>query len=255
NLTSVTQAVYAGAAVGKMTNNSTLYDINVAADMQISVATVTGVTYAGGIVGQSEGVVSNVENHAAITASGGDVYAGGVAGQVYGTGLKLKKIWNYGTVNAISYGNEASAGGIVGYAPVSVNMGDDNTIILNAGAVSSSGGNRNYSGGIVGRASWTASFSEDTSNSGQVSISAPAASGSYAGGLAGSMDSLVVGRTHAFAFNNTGAVTNNGGTNVYTGGIAGYIEGALTWDDNLANNAGVSASGMSQVYSGGLFGS
>ncbi|NBD27275.1 chitobiase/beta-hexosaminidase C-terminal domain-containing protein [Paenibacillus glycinis] len=250
----VAEDVYAGAAVGKMTGSSTLYDITVGAGMHVKAESASGAAYAGGIAGSSEGTVSNVQNNAAVTASGSDVSAGGIVGDVGGTGLKLKKIWNYGAVFAAGSIGAAYAGGVAGYAPAPVDMGEDDTPILNAGAVQAAGGTASYAGGIIGRASGPAGFSTATANSGGVNVSAPEAAGSYAGGLAGALDTLTDGRSYALPFANTGAVTNDGGTNVYTGGVAGFVDGALAWDGSLANEAGVRASGGSEVYSGGLFG-
>ncbi|WP_028551205.1 chitobiase/beta-hexosaminidase C-terminal domain-containing protein [Paenibacillus sp. UNC451MF] len=249
NMPSVTQNVYVGAAVGKMVNNSILYDIT--NDVSIKIDTSNQVTYVGGIVGQGEGTLSNLKNNAQITASGGDVYAGGVTGSVYGSGAKYVKIWNNGALNATSKANRnVYAGGIIGYSPVSVEMNQDNTIISNTGAVTAIGGLNNYAGGILGKANGLAKFSVNTSNSGAVSIAAPSASGSYAGGLAGSLGTANADVT----FNNTGVVTNNGGTNVYTGGLVGYTEGIFSLEKSHVNSVSIAASGKDHVYTGGLIG-
>ncbi|TXK77976.1 hypothetical protein [Paenibacillus sp. N3.4] len=200
NMSSVTQGVYAGAAVGKMINNSYLYDIT--NDMTITVDTASRDTYVGGIVGQSEGHISNLINNGAVTASGGTVYAGGVIGSVYGSGLESVKLWNNGALNAVSRaGNDVYAGGIAGYSPQFIMMSNYNTNISNAGAVTVSGGSNLYAGGILGKANGQAIFSPDTVNSGTITITAPSASASYAGGLAG-----FLGTAQAdVAFVNTGS--------------------------------------------------
>ncbi|WP_282940134.1 chitobiase/beta-hexosaminidase C-terminal domain-containing protein [Paenibacillus sp. RC67] len=245
-MTSVTQNVYVGAAVGKMVNSSILYDIT--NDMPITVDSKTRDTYVGGIVGQGGGTLSNLKNNGAVTALGGNVYAGGVTGSVYG---KVVKTWNTGALSATSKtAQDVYAGGIIGQSPISIEMDTDNTIISNSGTITVSGGLKNYAGGIVGKANGLAKFSANTSNRGSVNINAPSASGSYAGGLAGALGTM----STDIVFNNTGVVTNNGGSNVYTGGVAGYIEGALSWEKSYVNSVNVTASGKDHVYTGGLIG-
>ncbi|MBE1442384.1 chitobiase/beta-hexosaminidase C-terminal domain-containing protein [Paenibacillus sp. OAS669] len=245
-MTSVTQDVYVGAAVGKMVNSSILYDIT--NDMPITVDSKTRDTYVGGIVGQGGGTLSNLKNNGAVIALGGNVYAGGVTGSVYGN---MVKTWNTGALNATSKtSQDVYAGGIIGQSPISIVMDTDNTIISNSGTVTVSGGLKNYAGGIVGKANGMAKFSANTSNSGSVNINAPSAGGSYAGGLAGALGTA----STDIVFNNTGVVTNNGGSNVYTGGAAGYIEGALSWEKSYVNSVNVTASGKDHLYTGGLIG-
>ncbi|WP_249865278.1 chitobiase/beta-hexosaminidase C-terminal domain-containing protein [Paenibacillus konkukensis] len=246
SLSSVTSDVYAGTAVGKMVNNSILYDIT--SNVPVTVDSSNRDTYVGGIVGQGAGTLSNLRNNGAVTASGGNVYAGGVTGSVYG---KMVKIWNTGALNATGKADQSVyAGGIVGYSPLSIAMNQDNTIISNSGAVTVAGGSKLYAGGIVGKANGVLNFSAATTNSAAVTINAPAAAGTYVGGLAGSL-----GTGNAdLPFGNTGAVTNNGGTGVHTGGLAGYIEGAFSWKKGYVNNVAVTAMGKDHVYTGGLFG-
>ncbi|WP_248930534.1 FN3 associated domain-containing protein [Paenibacillus hamazuiensis] len=253
SMSSVTQDVYVGAAVGLMANNSILYDIT--NNVSISVDSVTKVTYAGGIVGRAEGIVSNLVNNGAVAAYGGDVYAGGITGAVDRNGLKLKKMWNYGAVSAASKaGKNVYAGGIAGHSSTSIKMDEESTAILNAGAVTASNGLNNYAGGILGKVSGEVTFSANTTNSGAVNVGAPSARGSYAGGLTGRLDTAG-SMTLDFPFAaGTGAVANNGGSNVYTGAIAGYVEGSLTWTRSFTNNAGITASGKDHVYTGGLVG-
>ncbi|TBL76274.1 chitobiase/beta-hexosaminidase C-terminal domain-containing protein [Paenibacillus thalictri] len=250
NMPSVTRDVYVGAAVGKMVNNSYLYDIT--NDMTVTVNSGSQVAHAGGIIGQSEGNISNLVNNGAVTVSGGTVYAGGVTGSVYGSGLNAVKLWNYKALNATGQpGKDVYAGGIAGYSPVSIKMSDYNTAISNSGNVTVSGGANLYAGGILGKASGLAVFSPSTTNSGAVTVTAASATSSYAGALAGSL-----GTTQAadLVFANTGIVTNNGGSNAYTGGLAGYAEGALTYVQNYTNSIAITVTGKDHLYTGGLVG-
>ncbi|KWX89176.1 hypothetical protein AMQ83_02175 [Paenibacillus riograndensis] len=75
SVTSVTYDVYAGAAVGKMTGNSTVYDIT--NKMRIETISSPFEAFTGGIVGMGTGSISNSVNEASITANGASA-AGGI---------------------------------------------------------------------------------------------------------------------------------------------------------------------------------
>ncbi|MFD0586638.1 chitobiase/beta-hexosaminidase C-terminal domain-containing protein [Paenibacillus sp. GCM10027627] len=247
------QDVHAGAAVGKMINNSTIYDITSYLPVQVGSSNAT--VYAGGIVGAADGKIANTFNHAAVTANGSSVYAGGIAGYSEGTSLAVKKAGNFGAITANGFDSKGSvhAGGITGYSSSSLFMDDETTPIDNEGAIAATGGAKSYAGGILGKAASEVKFSATTSNKGNVSVNAPEASGSYAGGLAGS---IAAQQNDVFAAGLTGAgtVENIGGTNVYTGGLFGYVGGSLTWSNEIVNAKAVVASGKEKVYSGGLIG-
>ncbi|TVY07389.1 chitobiase/beta-hexosaminidase C-terminal domain-containing protein [Paenibacillus cremeus] len=252
NLPTVTQDVYVGAAVGKMVGNSTVY--NIINNVPITVDTVTKVTYAGGIVGQGEGTISGSVNAGPVNALGSDVYAGGITGAADKSGLIIKKVTNNGAITATSMSSKNTyVGGIAGYSAVSIKMDEDATLISNTGVITGVNGLNNYVGGILGKVSGLVTFSQNTTNSGAVNVTAPTAISSTAGGLVGALNTATT-NTLDFPFVNTGSITNNGGSNVYTGGIAGYIEGLLTWNKNFTGTVGITASGKDHVYTGGLLG-
>ncbi len=173
--------VYAGAAVGKMTDNSIVYQIT--NHIPIRVQEENDKVHAGGIVGAGDGSISSSVNEAGITATGSTAMAGGIAGHGGLAGLKIKKSENHGAVATKSGGSgDVYAGGVVGYAEGSLRMDEENTPVTNTGAITAEQGQHNYAGGLVGRAGSEITFSELSGNSGAVAIQAPQALGSYAGG-------------------------------------------------------------------------
>ncbi len=251
SVTSVTYDVYAGAAVGKMTGSSIVYDIT--NNIKIATDSAPYHTYAGGIVGMGEGSIASSFNNASITANG-TAAIGGIAGYADAGGLKLKKVSNTGAVLANGQGGDSIyAGGIAGHTIGSVTMNDEDTIISNSGPVTVNGGSTVYAGGILGQIDNTAVFSDSTNNSGAVSINAPSATGTYAGGLFGAVGTVTVPDI-SIVFVNTAPVTNNGGTNVHTGGIAGYAGSTVTWTKEYNNATNVTATGSQNIYTGGLIG-
>ncbi|WP_181376712.1 beta strand repeat-containing protein, partial [Paenibacillus agaridevorans] len=250
------QTLHAGVAVGKMINYSTVY--NITNYLPIQAGSINASVYAGGIVGYSSGDadISNSFNHANLTINGSSVYAGGIAGYTEGTELVVKKVSNTGAVTANGFDEKGDiyAGGILGLSNGPLFMHDDATPIENTGAIAATNGKYSYAGGIVAKAASDITFSNATSNSGSVTVNAAQAVGSYAGGLTGSIALEQAVTLNTVTFASSGSIVNNGGTGVYTGGIAGYIGGAFQWASPFTNPAAVSASGSSQVYTGGLAG-
>lgn len=245
-------AKYAGSAVGKMVNNSIVYGIT--NHVPIQVDTLTPDAAVGGIVGSGEGIISSSVNHASVTVSGTKVYTGGIAGYADNNGLKIKKVENNGAVHARSGAGDVYAAGILGYASGAVRMDEESTPISNNAAVTAERGSNNFAGGIVGKASADITFSANTSNNGTVNVEAPQANSSYAGGLIGAIGIEQTYRQFDVAFTSTKPITNNGGTNVYTGGIAGFINSNFTWGKNFVNNVNITATGTEHVYTGGAIG-
>lgn len=250
---SVTEVVYAGAAVGESYGLTTVFDIVNELDIRVDGA--GNKVYAGGIAGRGEGTISNSNNNGSVSASG-DASVGGIAGAAGHSGLKLKRITNDGAVSADgeNYAGEASAGGIVGRAQGMLEMSEDATPVLNTGAIQASSGSKSYAGGIVGRADGDVRFSASSTNEGDVTIDAPNGAGSYAGALVGAILAEQANRSADVSFVNTGAVTNNGGTDVHTGGIAGLLQSLWTWERSFTGTATVTASGTSNVHTGGFVG-
>ncbi|MCR8636517.1 chitobiase/beta-hexosaminidase C-terminal domain-containing protein [Paenibacillus radicis (ex Xue et al. 2023)] len=243
--------VYVGSAVGKMINNSTVYNITNQLNVKVS-TTITNV-FAGGIVGSGEGSISNSNNNKPVTASGMDTHAGGIVGYGDDDGLKIKKVMNNGPIDATGSG-KLHAGGIAGFAYGFIKMDEDATPISNSASIKVTGGSGGYAGGIVGRAGADITFSNNTTNTGAVSIDSPQASGTYAGGLAGAITAEQTQPTFSIVFTNSAAITNKGGTNVHTGGIAGFVGSTFKWDKSFTNNVSITAAGTQQLYSGGLIG-
>ncbi|OKP96957.1 chitobiase/beta-hexosaminidase C-terminal domain-containing protein [Paenibacillus sp. P46E] len=250
SVTSVTYDVYAGAAVGKMTGNSTVYDIT--NKMKIETISSPYKAYTGGIVGMGTGTVSNSVNQASITGNGVSA-VGGIIGYSGPGNLKMKKVSNSGAVLANSQGGTSYAGGIAGYTSGSLIMNDEDTMITNSAAVEATGGDIVYAGGIIGKTDGTVVYSNATTSSGAVNINAPAAAGSYAGGLIGGVGA-VQNPDISINFVHSAPVTNNGGTNVYTGAIVGHADSPLTWAAGYKNTNPVTATGSQNIYTGGYIG-
>ncbi|WP_151736181.1 chitobiase/beta-hexosaminidase C-terminal domain-containing protein [Paenibacillus tengchongensis] len=249
SVTSVTYDAYAGAAVGKMSGSSIVFDIT--NNISVSSDSAPYHAYTGGIVGMGEGMISNSFNNGAVTTSG-SADAGGIAGYTDSRGMIIKKVGNTGSIQA-SNGDQVTAGGIVGRNAGTLSMNDEDTPISNSGPVTVNNAATATAGGIIGEIDASVVFSNATSNSGAVTIEAPAAGRSAAGALAGAVGLSTVPDV-AITFTNTAPVINNGGTNVYTGGIAGYTQSRFTWVSSYANTVPVTASGTQNIYTGGFVG-
>ncbi|QGG57374.1 chitobiase/beta-hexosaminidase C-terminal domain-containing protein [Paenibacillus sp. B01] len=241
--------VYAGSAVGKMTGYSIVYDIE--NELAIEAESGSGVAYAGGIVGSGSGQVSNALNEASVTVAG-STYAGGLVGHVSEGGLTLKKAANDGAVSASGgAASELYAGGLTGLTAGALDMQGESTPIRNGGAVTVSGGRLAHAGGLAGHYGSPVTFSADTANSGEVSVTSPDAEESYAGGVAGSIGGVLPDAS--VALRQTAAVHHAGGERVYSGTIAGFVGPALTWSKGFEQAIPITAEGK-DVYVGGLFG-
>lgn len=246
---------YAGAVAGYMDQNSTILDMASQVAIQATGAS-SGQLHAGGIVGSSSGVLSNVENRGSITVNGvGEVLAGGIAGASNGE-LELKKNQNSGAVTVTGSVYRSEAGGIIGYVPAKLDMDEEDTFIRNSGALTVSDTAGGSLGGIVGKAGPGAAveFSAQTSNSGRIQLNAGShAADTYAGGLIGSLETPLLTKSHS-EFAQTGEIVHNGGVRVYTGGIAGSAAGNVEWEKPYSGTASITVQGVSELYTGGLFG-
>ena len=182
--------------------------------------TVSGGSYVGGLVGQSNGSISNVSvGTGSVTGSGS--YVGGLAG--------------YNNTGAISTSSATASvtgsgdyvGGLVGYTSGSISTS------YATGGVTGSG--VNYVGGLAGYTSGNISSSYATGS---------VTGGYYVGGLVGYTSGSI---SDSYA---TGSVVANGtvGSNSYVGGLAGYnVSGSIS-----TSYATGSVSGSTNV--GGLVG-
>ncbi|SDD59424.1 S-layer homology domain-containing protein [Paenibacillus sp. UNCCL117] len=246
-----TTVAYVGAAVGKMVNNSIVNNVTNLIPIQSDF--VVKHIYAGGIVGGGEGSITGSTNLAPITVKGPDIESGGIVGYGEGGGLVIKKVRNEAAIQVDSTG-AAHAAGIVGHAAGNLSMKDEDTPIANTAPVQIAGGKKAYAAGIVGRAGAAVEFSDNTSNTGAVTIQSPTAEASYAAALIGSIDTEQANPQYAVAFSNTAPVTNHGGSNVHTGVLAGHINSTFTWSKAYTNNVPVTVSGTNGAFTGGLIG-
>ncbi|WP_342549058.1 chitobiase/beta-hexosaminidase C-terminal domain-containing protein [Paenibacillus sp. FSL P2-0089] len=251
SVTGVTYDVYAGSAVGKMSGSSIVFDITNKINITSDASPYH--SYTGGIVGMGEGMISNSINNGTVTAFG-SADVGGIMGYGDSRGIIIKKIVNNGAV--LAQGTDSSvltAGGIAGHTTGPLSLNDEDTPIINTAAVTIAGGNQVAAGGIVGKVDNTIVFSNMTTNNGAITVNAAAAVSSAAGALVGATGT-VASREVSITFVNTAPVTNNGGKNVYTGGIAGYTGSKFTWTHPYVNTQKITASGSENVATGGFVG-
>ncbi|QUL56874.1 chitobiase/beta-hexosaminidase C-terminal domain-containing protein [Paenibacillus tritici] len=250
-VTGVTYDVYAGSAVGKMSGSSIVFDIT--NHINISTHASPYHSFTGGIVGMGEGMISNSINNGTVTAHG-SADIGGIMGYGDSRGIIIKKVVNHGAI--LAQGTDSSvltAGGIAGHTAGSLRLNDEDTPIINTASVTIAGGNQVAAGGIVGKVDNTVVFSNMTTNNGAITVNAAAAVNSAAGALVGATGT-VASEAASITFVNTAPVTNNGGKNVYTGGIAGYTGSTFTWTNPYVNTQKVTATGSENVATGGFVG-
>ncbi|WP_310550586.1 chitobiase/beta-hexosaminidase C-terminal domain-containing protein [Paenibacillus glufosinatiresistens] len=250
---SVTSDVYAGSAVAKMSGSSLVYNITNHIDVQLTVSESVYRIYAGGIVGMGEGTIADVANTKSITASGSS-YAGGIVGYGGAYGLRIKQASNGASVSLDGQGGEIAAGGIAGYVEGLLELEDQDTPVVNSGSIDANGGAVSYAGGIAGRVGGRLSISALTSNTGSVTIQAPGGTASYAGGFVGAAMAPAAKSVLDGAFSNTGLLVNHGGSNVYTGGAAGYFGDDYAWSGVFKNTVAIEADGTDHIYTGGFAG-
>lgn len=250
-VTGVTYDVYAGSAVGKMSGSSIVFDIT--NNISISTHASPYRSFTGGIVGMGEGMISNSINNGTITAQG-SADIGGILGYGESRGIIIKKVVNNAAI--LAQGTDSAvltAGGIAGHTTGPLSLNDEDTPIINNASVTIAGGNRVVAGGIAGKVDNTVVFSNMTTNKGAVTVNATAAEGSAAGALVGATGTVVSPEV-GITFVNTAPVVNNGGKNVYTGGIAGYTGSKFTWTHAYINTQPITATGAQNVSTGGFVG-
>ncbi|MEN6308312.1 MAG: GLUG motif-containing protein [Anaerohalosphaeraceae bacterium] len=139
-----------------------------------------------------------------------NVYAGGLVGQQY-IGI-ITHCLSSADVTATSTGNDAYAGGLVGYQPGNIcNISNSGS----TGGVNAVNSYRSYAGGLIGyRVSSSNSLTNQCFSTGSVTASTTSRH-AYAGGLIGYLEAPI---TDCFC---TGSVTCSGKI-TYTGGLAGY---------------------------------
>ncbi|MDD3040804.1 MAG: hypothetical protein PHO71_23480, partial [Bacteroides sp.] len=188
---------YVGGIVGE-TNGITFSGS--AINQNLAGGTVNGTSYVGGIVGHALGAssVNGAKNYATITASSSN--SGGIAGYVEASST-VSNCTNSGMLNGYSY-----AGGIVGYLTASTVSGCANSV-----AVNSTGDNI---GGIIGGALSSSSITSNT-NTGAVTYTGASASYGYStGGIVGYLS----GTSSVVLCSNEATVASS----QKVGGIVGY---------------------------------
>ncbi|UKS27101.1 S-layer homology domain-containing protein [Paenibacillus sp. HWE-109] len=247
-----TEGVQVGAIAGFMDQNSIVYNIRNEASIRV---TSTKEAYVGGVVGAGSGELSDIVNQAGVTLNGSTtgVVGGIAAASTGGSGLSLKKIENTGAVTVTGSVYQANVGGILGLANASLSMKDQNTLITNSALITATNNTSSVIGGIVGRVETGAvvTFSNLTSNKGNISVLAPGSKGSFVGGLVGSFEHDML---LDVPFTQTGTITNQAGSSIFTGGVTGIVYGDFTLGQNFVNTVPIIVNGDSELYTGGIVG-
>ncbi len=169
-----------------------------------------GGRYVGGIVGYSNGTLTDCSNEAEISAGGSD-YVGGIAGYTtYGGSVTFTLLKNSGAISGKQY-----VGGLIGRVYNAFQVNDDLTLAFtiangrNSGTVSGT----QYVGGIAGDIVATASGQWGHRASCKIMLSfientADIAGEDFVGGIAGSADCNAVGSLRQYQ--QTGQVTATG---------------------------------------------
>ena len=185
-------------------------------------------TYAGGVAGTSDDTIISSYNTGTSVAVGDNAYAGGIIG--FQRSVDLKGCYNTGTASAIGK-MVAAAGGIAGMVDVASGTFEMNRNLGNVRAEATDDAGMAYAGGIAGHSSIAVSASYSFYTSGQSTTVTEAVVGkgeAYAGGIVGYVtegvtDSYLYTNTTSTKIKATAATGASGGT-AWSGGIAGYSE-------------------------------
>ena len=220
---------YAGGIVGIAYINSSIANCTNAGEVYARSASGSD-SYAGGIAGRiNNGFITNCANTGDIYASSVDYssYAGGIAGYVYGS--SITNCYNTGDVYAYVISSYAYVGGITGCVS---NGSGGITNCYNTGAVRAIAYSNSYAGGLAGYVDTSNSNSYNTGNVTAQTTRTTGAPQTYAGGAVGNNYGTLT------ALYNTGDVTaadNHPTADSVAGGIMAYGFGSVTgsWYDSL----------------------
>ena len=230
--------------------------------------------YAGGIVGEVEGNIENLQNNGDVSAEAsfasdtaalnwvGTFYVGGIAGQ-HGLPRELsgenRDLFNRGNIIAVFYNKIAkgtlAVGGIIGNA-LRMNV----TNAMNRGYVTTFGYGyvtRSYVGGVIGKADMK-SYSGLSKLKNRGVIYAKGTHSTYVGGLVGWIDGLSTPFNQSFNYGDVTGVASDTSSNsmdLNVGGLVGYSSGTIFSD--VYNRGKLSTQGKpvhDSPYVGGLVG-
>lgn len=111
-------------------------------------------------------------------------------------------------------------------------------------------------GGIVGYGDTAGLRMKKLSNSGNVSVNAQTGHSIYAGGIAGYVTGSLTMNDENTVISNSAPVTVNGGASAYAGGIIGKADNTMVFSDATTNDGAItiSAPAAAGSYAGGLIG-
>ncbi|RKN82024.1 chitobiase/beta-hexosaminidase C-terminal domain-containing protein [Paenibacillus ginsengarvi] len=223
------------------------------------------IAYAGGIVGRAGADV----NFSDATSNGGAVtIQAASAEQSYAAAL-------IGSIDA-EQSNPLFAAAFVNSAPVTnhgganvhtgILAGNINSAFVwskpyqNSLVITASGQNQTFTGGLIGKVSGNATFADTAKNGAAITVGAGTQKPgeAYTGGLIGYAGKRVLLDSAADqAYVNSGEITVNGGTGLYTGGIVGNKAYARTSGQpatNVISSADIRVNGDNRLYTGGFIG-
>ena len=226
----IATAAYIGGVSGKVVDD-TLSAVKNSGAMNIGGAVTGGITYVGGIVGNTTGAITTSENSGAINVSAttsAQCYAGGIVGYTTGALTTVSNTASGTITTSGTFGNTTCIGGAAGYTGAGVPNG-----VINAAAVTVEGtisAGNTHIGGIIG---YMAGASlANSSNTGNVTYNASTNVGYM--NIGGGVGFANVAATFDTCFNK-GVVSILKGSYVKShtriGGMLGYANAALTVKD------------------------
>jgi hypothetical protein len=260
--------IYAGGIVGKafgkvsfseQTSNSGTVSIN---------SPESNYTSAGGLLGaMGSGLATDAlvniayTNSVKVTNNGGTtVYTGGIVGSAEDDIYFQAGVKNTGEIEVS--GQEAYTGGLIGYVQNQLFFEDSSSkAYVNSGTINVTSGTGLYTGGIVGNRAYTRTIGDAASIQNVESIGAIQVSGShtiFTGGYIGKMtsDAIDKGIFNASFQQNITVAAPNETSQVYTGGIVGYVDdpNAVVENSHFQGKLQVTGGDSSSTITGGIVG-
>ncbi len=226
----IATAAYIGGVAGKVIDDTISASKNSGA-MNIGGAVSGGITYVGGIVGNSTGAITTSDNSGAINVSAttsAQCYAGGIVGYTTGALTTVSNKASGTVTTSGTYGDTTCIGGAAGYTGAGVPNGVTNAAAVTIGGVISAG--NTHIGGIIGYMGGASLL--NSSNTGNVTYNANTKVGYMnIGGCAGWTNVAI---TFDTCFNKSVVSVVNGSyvkSHTRIGGMLGYAYKALTLKD------------------------
>lgn len=228
--TTIATAAYIGGVSGKVVDD-TLSAVKNSGAMTIGGAVTGGITYVGGIIGNTTGAITTSENSGAITASGttsAQLYVGGIVGYTTGALTTVSNTASGTITTSGTFGNTTCVGGAAGQTGAGVPNGVTNAAAVTVEGTISAGDT--HIGGIIGYTDGASLL--NSSNTGNVTYNASTNVGYMS--IGGGVGFANVAATFDTCFNKSVVSILKGSyvkSHTRIGGLLGYAYKALTVKD------------------------